>query len=164
MRTTYDYLNSQFPTLDTDAIMLDYVNAKALDCTTKYPYPIQSIRRFTDMQQVFESFDKAYEKSFIIKKGFQRAGDYVSSVLGKNTDLKQGFEQAENGREQTKFVVAINAGNDSDLFKIFTSLKPKDYDIKQIYNARNRRFAESANEILNSLSSDCIDLQDEIFK
>lgn len=164
LKTTHDYLNNKFPTLDTDAIMLDYVNAKALSNSREYPYPIQSIRKFTDMQQVFEAFDKAYEKSFVAKKNFQRKGNYVSDVLDQNASLKRGFEQAETGREQTKFVVAINARNDSDLFKTFTSLKPKNYSMKQIYDAQSRRFAESTDEILNNLSSDCTDLQDEIFK
>lgn len=140
LKITHKYLHDNFPTLDTDAIMLDYVNAKATEKTSSYAYPVRTDHRFESMEQVFTALDKAYDQSFVVKKHFMSRGNFVSDVLVKDDKLKQGFVQAVDGKEQTKFAAIIVLNHDPSLFNIFKSLKPKRYDLKQIYDARNRKF------------------------
>lgn len=140
LKTTHKYLHDNFPTLDTDAIMLDYVNAKATEKTSSYAYPVRTDHRFESMEQVFTALDKAYDQSFVVKKHFMSRGNFVSDVLVKDDKLKQGFVQAVDGKEQTKFAAAIVLNHDPSLFDTFKSLKSKRYDLKQIYDARNRKF------------------------
>lgn len=143
LKTTYNYLINAFPKLDTDDIMLDYVNVKATQMSSDYPYPIRTVKRFENMNQVFDAFDTAYEKSFKVKKNFAVKGNHINDIFISDVSLKCGFDQAKDGREQTKFAAIIALRDDPDLFKIFNKLNRKDYDVKQIYDARNRnRIAE----------------------
>lgn len=53
--------------LNTDDIILAYVNARAKS-SDEYRYFISSESGFTNIDDVFDAFDKAYAKSYITKK------------------------------------------------------------------------------------------------
>lgn len=134
LKTVQNYMNKAIPVLQTDAIMLDYVNAKAMSDNKEYSYFIHTKTGFTSMQEVFDALDEAYEKSFETKKNFDVEGNHIHETLASDDKLKQGFDRASDGREQTKFAAIINLQDDTSLFRTFKSLKSEDYDLQQIYD------------------------------
>jgi hypothetical protein len=154
LREVYDFLHGVMPTWEnSDEFLLDYVNARAVDDREakseprKYPYFIQTDTRFTSMEEVFDAFDKAYENSFKVKKDFGShisESNLVADVLGEHPDLKAGFDNAIDGKEQTHFAACIVYSKHKELGRETKALRNNDYSLQQIRNAAFRERVRNA--------------------
>lgn len=129
---TYKTLTTEYPTLNTEAILIDYVNART-HSEQPYKYFITSTHPFTTMNDIFNAFDTAYTQSYINKKDFSSSKtDCVSTELQANTHLRIGFNKAHNGKEQTRFAASIVLDKHPELYKIYPTLNKNKYDLQRI--------------------------------
>lgn len=107
------------------------MNAKATSDNKEYAYFVHTKTGFANMQEVFDAFDEAYDKSFVIKKSFaSNYNDLVGRRLLRDKALCSGFKQANNGKEQTKFAASTVLSEQKDLYGVLTKLKSRDYDLR----------------------------------
>lgn len=134
LQRTFVELNQLYGEEISSNIILDYIRAKTSEKNGCYDYfidgPVNSI------QEVFDKFDEAYNRSLHHKKDFAAyPNDLVGKVLNSDAKLKQIYDAIPIGKEQAHFASCIVLSQHRELYKIL-KLKKEDYNLSQFVKQR----------------------------